>query len=238
MMLGWEEYINYRGCLCPLCQREWEEEVRRDVRELFGQLAAMRFQSLPPKEVRRAYIRAITAFVVALELERARTRKLSDPPEEGDENMRSAIDWIERLISDLEDLDRGVVTAALRCEVGVEGSTRVNALTSREWMNRVSGVSITEGLRLTGRFKTYEGAAQVAADLHGEVTKEEIINWCHEFKKGRVKHQEAAKLYAFQMEALNKIKADGNLDKILDDAMEHIRKRNEQYRRPPTGRGK
>src|SRR5262245_44466262 len=231
MMLGWKEYANYRGCLWPLCQREWEEEVRREVRESFRQLAAMRLQNLSPKVVRQAYIEAITAFVAALELEHARTRKPSDPPEEGDGDMGLALGWIEKLIRALADLDRGVVAAALRCEVGVEGSTRVNALTSSEWMHRVSGVSLTEGLRLTGRFKTDEEAAQAAADLHGgDVTKEEIINWCREFKKGRVKHPEAAQLYAFQMEALNQIKADGNLDKFLDDAMEHIRKRGEKYR--------
>jgi hypothetical protein len=239
MMLGWEEYVNSRGCLCPLCQREWEEEVRRDVRELLGQLAAMRLQNLSPKEMRQAYIGAITLFVAALELERARTRKPSDPTEGGEEDMELALGWIEKLIRDLADLDRGVVATALRCEVGVEGSMRVNALTSSEWMRRVSGVSLTEGLRLAGRFKTYEEAAQVAADLHGgDVTKEEIINWCHEFKKGRVKHREAAQLYVFQMEALNQIKADGNLDKFLDDAMKHIRKRGEKYRRPLMGRGK
>jgi hypothetical protein len=240
MMLGWEEYINCSRCLCPLCQREWEEGVRREVREAFGQLAAMQHlhRELSPKEVRRAYIEAIMATLCALELERARTRKLSDPPPPEEVDEHAARRWLERLIRDLEDLDRGVVAVALRCEVGADGSTQVSGLPTNEWMKRVSGVSLTEGLRLTGRFKTYEEAAQVVTELRSGVTREEIIYWCREFKKGRVKHREAAKLYAFQMRTLNEIKAAGKIDEFVDSAVEDIRRGGEQYRPPPTGRGK
>jgi len=131
--------------------------------------------------VRAAYIEAIRALLgVLLYLEEPLNLSDEDP----------AYMWLVDLIRHLEDLNVGVVAPVFQCS-----TWRNKALSTAEWMARERVVTAIELLHATGT--KYKAAAQHAIlgyKLHG-VSEKEVLSWCAEFRKGRVKNREAAWLY-------------------------------------------
>jgi hypothetical protein len=129
---------------------------------------------------RRAYIEAIRALTgVLMFLERPLNLSDDDP----------ALLWFFDLVRHLEDLDAGIVPPVFRPLFGAKG------LSTAEWMERVWAVCATELLHATGM--KYPAAAKRAIlrrQLHG-VSEKELLSWCKEFRKGRVKNREAALVY-------------------------------------------
>jgi hypothetical protein len=188
-------------------QREQEERVK---------LAALRY-GCPPEKRRQAYIDAISVILCAR-------------PNDDDPIMDDIANWLWDLNRDLRDLEMGIVAPALRCETGS------NMRSTNEWEERVSSVALTEELRLLGH--TYQEAARLPANLHNMfsmpdelVTEKDIIGWCREFRKGRVKNRRAVQNYDAAMSHLGDLKKAGDDELIrksllqqLEDLQENIRR--------------
>jgi hypothetical protein len=129
---------------------------------------------------RAAYIEAIRALGGVL-------LYLQEPLRLSDEDP--AYMWFMDLIRNLEDLDAGVVPPVFRCPVGSK------ALSTVEWMRRVWVVNAIELLHATGmKYRAAARRAILAYKLHG-ASEKELLSWCAEFRKGRVKNREAAFVY-------------------------------------------
>jgi hypothetical protein len=129
---------------------------------------------------RAAYIEAIRALGgVLLFLEEPLSLSDADP----------AYLWFMNMTTNLEDLDAGVVPPVFRCPVGSKGLSTV------EWMRRVWVVTAIEQLHATGmKRRAAARRAILAYKLHG-ASEKEVLSWCAEFRKGRVKNREAALVY-------------------------------------------
>jgi hypothetical protein len=129
---------------------------------------------------RAAYVEAIRALTGVL-------LYLEDPLNLSDEDP--AFMWFVDLQIHLEDLDSGIVPPMLDCDVRSKGLSTV------EWKNRLWAVLDIETLHAAGM--KYKDAAIYA--IRGqkllEVSEKEVLSWCAEFRKGRVKNREAVALY-------------------------------------------
>ena len=114
------------------------------------------------------------------------------------EDFDACYDWLTELSNDLEDLDRGVVPPALRCEV------QNKVLSTNVWFLRVRAVAIVEALHLAG-MKYSPAAARVISAMQLEgVLERDVLGWRTEFAKGRVKHRDAAVRYKNTMRFLRR----------------------------------
>jgi hypothetical protein len=114
------------------------------------------------------------------------------------DHMR-CFDWFADLAQQLEDLNSGTVSATLRC-------TRSKMLGTDEWMRRVGAVTAVEVMRRAG--KTDKAAARRAIakmpELQG-TSEKEVLFWCAEFRKGRVKNAAAREQYRHFMKPMSSL---------------------------------
>jgi hypothetical protein len=120
-------------------------------------------------------------------------------------------DWLEDFVTHLEDLNSSVVHPMF--DTG--GSA---GLLTSEWLKRCDVVTTTELFRAAGMKR--ESAARHAIlfqKLEG-YSEKDVLSWCAEFRKGRVKNRRAAEIYERYMERLRSLSPE----KIEKEARELI----------------
>jgi hypothetical protein len=106
------------------------------------------------------------------------------------------IDWFLLLAEHLKDLELGIVHPVLDCPM------RSKALPTSEWHERAGIVNAVELLHASGM--KYKPAAQRVI-LHMKLqgcSEKQVLSWCAEFKKGRVKNRAATRNYETAMKSI------------------------------------
>jgi hypothetical protein len=145
---------------------------------------------------RKAYIKAIEevgqALFFALVL-------IGDEAEARACDHMRCFDWFTDLAPQLEDLNSGTVSATLRC-------VRSNMLGTDEWMRRLGAVTAVEVMRHAGKTDKAAARRTIAKmpELQG-TSEKEVLSWCAEFRKGRVKNARAREGYRDFMEPMSSL---------------------------------
>jgi hypothetical protein len=147
---------------------------------------------------REAYIRALMALSGLVKHVASRCEKTAQPRTPR-YYYEECFDWFEVLISMLEDLDRGIVSATLDCQL------RGKNLPTNVWVQRVTMVLAVEGQRLLGMKSRAAAQKVVDAIPHKGTSGEDILSWCAEFRKGRVKNEIARRIYERDMQSYREL---------------------------------
>jgi hypothetical protein len=110
-------------------------------------------------------------------------------------------EWFGDLAQQLEDLNGGTVSPTFRC-------VRSKMLGTDEWMRRIGAVTAVEVMRrarMTDKAAAKRAIANMP-ELQG-TTEKEVLSWCAEFRKGRVKNARAREWYRHFMEPMSDLDA-------------------------------
>jgi hypothetical protein len=109
-----------------------------------------------------------------------------------------ASDWLENFASHLADLESGAVHPAFE-------TVRSKTLLTSQWLERFHAVWRVELFHAAGiKYRAAARRVISISELRG-CSEKDVLSWCAEFRKGRVKNRIAAKLYKDYKEELQNL---------------------------------